>query len=209
MGAVQESQNKGIDLTIEITITALLTLAIFSFLAGDNPIYKFAEHLLVGLSIGYALVVTIRSILLPEAVAPLMRGEWMALVPLILGGVMFLRFSRRLSGWSQIPLALIVGSGAGLALPAMLNARVIKQVEATVNSAGSWNGAVILIGVVATLFYFVFSRPVDGVRGRLAMGGRYFMMVFFGATFAYTVMSRMALLVGRLEFLLGDWLGFL
>ena len=39
--------------------------------------------------------------------------------------------------------------------------------------------------------------------------GRYFMMVFFGATFAYTVMSRVALLIGRLEFLLGDWLGLL
>jgi hypothetical protein len=35
------------------------------------------------------------------------------------------------------------------------------------------------------------------------------MMVFFGATFAYTVMSRVALLIGRLEFLLGDWLGLL
>jgi hypothetical protein len=37
----------------------------------------------------------------------------------------------------------------------------------------------------------------------------YYMMVFFGATFGYTVMSRVSLLIGRMEFLLGDWLGLL
>jgi hypothetical protein len=33
------------------------------------------------------------------------------------------------------------------------------------------------------------------------------LMVAFGASFAYAVMGRISLLVGRLQFLLGDWLG--
>jgi hypothetical protein len=31
-------------------------------------------------------------------------------------------------------------------------------------------------------------------------------MITFGAAFGYTVMGRMSLLIGRLDFLLADWL---
>jgi hypothetical protein len=190
----------------ELTLTAAVTLAIYSFLVGDNPVYRFVEHLLVGLTIGYSLVLTVRSVIVPQAVVPLIGGQWGALVPLLLGGAMFLRFSRRLGGWSQIPLAIIVGAGAGVALPAMLKARVLTQIAATISGSTDANGLIILGGVAATLAYFVFTRFHRGAWGGIAGAGRYFMMVFFGATFAYTVMSRMALLIGRLEFLLGDWL---
>lgn len=190
----------------ELTITALLTLAIYSFLYGDNPFYRFAEHLLVGLSIGYSLVLTVGSIIMPKVVTPLAHGDFAALVPLLLGGAMFLRLSTRLGRWSQIPMALLIGAGAGASIPAMLQARVLKQMASTISGAGSVDGAIILMGVLATLTYFVFTREQTGLWGKSATVGRYFMMIFFGATFAYTVMSRVALLIGRLEFLLGDWL---
>ncbi|MBI3872583.1 MAG: hypothetical protein HY304_05855 [candidate division Zixibacteria bacterium] len=190
----------------ELTITALLTLAIYSFLYGDNPFYRFAEHLLVGLSIGYSLVLTVGSIIMPKVVTPLAHGDFAALVPLLLGGAMFLRLSTRLGRWSQIPMALLIGAGAGASIPAMLQARVLKQMASTISGVGSVDGAIILMGVLATLTYFVFTREQTGLWGKSATVGRYFMMIFFGATFAYTVMSRVALLIGRLEFLLGDWL---
>ena len=191
----------------ETTITALLTLAIYTILVGDNPLYKFAEHLLIGLSIGYSLVITVKSILIPQAVTPLVEGNLAAVIPIVLGSVMFLRVHPKLAGWSQIPLALLIGAGAGAAIPAMMQARVLKQVSATISGSGTVDGLIILLGVLVTIMYFVFTRPHSGGWGRAAVSGRYFMMIFFGATFAYTVMSRMALLIGRLEFLLSDWLG--
>jgi hypothetical protein len=194
---------------IETTTTAILTLAIYSFLAGDNPFYKFAEHLLVGLTIGYTLVVTVKSVIWPQALLPITHGEIQSIAPLILGILILLRLIPRWSGWSRISLALVVGGGAGVAIPAMLKARVLDQMAATATGVTSWAGWVILIGVLATLTYFVFTRQHTGLWGTSARFGRYFMMVFFGATFAYTVMSRVALLIGRLEFLLGDWLGLL
>lgn len=193
----------------ETTTTALLTLAIYSFLVGDNPFYKFAEHLLVGLTIGYTLVVTVQSVIWPQAISPIAGGDFSAVVPLLLGVMVMLRLIRRWAPWSRVPLALVVGAGAGVAIPAMLQARVLKQMSATIVGAGPPNGWIILAGVVMTLSYFIFSRRHEGAWGAAAGAGRYFMMVFFGATFAYTVMSRVALLIGRLEFLLGDWLGLL
>lgn len=191
----------------ETTITALLTLAIYTILVGDNPIYKFAEHLLLGLTIGYSLVVTVKSILVPQAITPLAEGSLLTIVPVVLGSVMFLRVHPKLAGWSQIPLALLIGAGAGAAIPAMMQARVLKQVSATISGSTSFDGVIILLGVLVTIMYFVFTKPHSGAWGRVAVAGRYFMMIFFGATFAYTVMSRMALLIGRLEFLLSGWLG--
>jgi len=191
----------------ETTITALLTLAIYTILVGDNPLYKFAEHLLLGLTIGYSLVITVKSILIPQAITPMAEGSLAAVIPIVLGSVMFLRVHAKLAGWSQIPLALLIGAGAGAAIPAMMQARVLKQVSATISGSGTLDGVIILLGVIVTIMYFVFTRPHSGGWGKAAVAGRYFMMIFFGATFAYTVMSRMALLIGRLEFLLADWLG--
>jgi hypothetical protein len=196
-------------MTWDVTTAALLTLAIYSFLVGDNPFYRFAEHLLVGLTIGYTLVVTVKSVIWPQAVLPIAGGDFSAVVPLLLGGMVLLRLVHRWAPWSRVPLALVVGAGAGVAIPAMLQARVLKQMSATVSGANTLNGWIILAGVVLTLSYFVFSRRQQGVWGTATRTGRYFMMVFFGATFAYTVMSRVALLIGRLEFLMGDWLGLL
>ena len=42
-----------------IWVSALLTLAIYSFLYKDNPFYKLAEHIFVGVSTGYLLVVAV------------------------------------------------------------------------------------------------------------------------------------------------------
>lgn len=194
---------------IETSATALLTLAIYSFLAGDNPFYKFAEHLLVGLTIGYTLVITLKSVIWPQAILPVTNGEIQSVVPLVLGGLILLRLVPKWTGWSRISLALVVGGGAGVAIPAMLKARVLDQMAATATGVTGWAGWIILIGVMATLTYFVFTRAHSGAWGTSARIGRYFMMVFFGATFAYTVMSRVALLIGRIEFLMGDWLGIL
>lgn len=187
-------------------ITALLTLAIYSFLYRDNPFYRAAEYLLIGLTVGYSLVISVKTVLWPGLIVPLVSGEVAKIIPLVLGGMMLIRLVPRLSSWSRIPLAVIVGAGAGVSIPAMLKARVLQQMGATISHALSLNGIIMLVGVIATILYFYFSREQKGLLQPIAKIGTYYMMVFFGATFGYTVMSRISLLIGRMEFLLGDWL---
>ena len=43
---------------IGIWCVVLLTLSIFSYLYGDNPFYKAAEHIFVGVSAGYIFTIT-------------------------------------------------------------------------------------------------------------------------------------------------------
>jgi len=197
-------------------VAGLLTLAIYSFLYRDNPVYKFAESLLIGLSIGYALVTFWQTAILDKLLQPLFQqGQLLLAVPLILGLLMFSRFSRRLSWLSRIPLALMIGAGAGAAIPAMLYERILRQVSnsiqplVTSDSQFNFSGLVVLAGLLSTLAYFYFSREHKGFLGGVAKVGTYFMMVFFGATFGYTVMSRMSTLIGRIDFLLTDFLHYL
>ena len=194
-------------------IAGILTLAILSFLYRDNPAYKMAESLLIGVSIGYFLVITWTNTLMDMLFEPLFgAGQLWLLIPFALGLLMLGRFHRKTSSWSRIPIAVMIGSGAGVAIPAMLYARTLKQMSATVvplvDASGipDLSGLIVIIGLISTLSYFYFSREHEGAFGRLAKVGTYFLMVFFGTTFGYTVMSRMSTFIGRMEFLLTDFL---
>jgi uncharacterized membrane protein len=193
-------------------IAGLLTLAILTFLYRDNPIYKFAESLLIGVSIGYTLVIVWSTTLMDILFRPLFdSGQLVLIVPLVLGLLMFSRFHPRTAPLSRIPIAVMIGSGAGVAIPVMLEARTLRQMTATVGPLISDGGfdfsvLVVLVGVLSTLSYFYFSREHEGLFGRVSKIGTYFLMVFFGTTFGYTVMSRMSTFIGRMEFLLTDFL---
>jgi hypothetical protein len=196
-------------------VAGILTLAILTFLYRDNPIYKLAEYLLVGVSIGYALVIAWTSTMMDLLFEPLAGGTFSLIVPLILGLMIFARMIPKLAPLSRIPLAVLIGSGAGAAIPAMLGPRILAQMSDTIGSlvgttsGPSLSGFIVLIGLLATLSYFYFSRPQQGALGVSAKVGTYFLMIFFGATFGYTVMSRMSVFIGRAEFILSDFLGLM
>ena len=194
-------------------VAGILTLAILSFLYRDNPVYKMAESLLIGVSIGYILAITWTNTLMDLLFEPLYGGQSLLLIiPLILGLLMLARFNRKTSALSRIPIALMIGSGAGVAIPAMLYARTLKQLSATVvplvneNGLPDFSGIVVIVGLLSTLAYFYFSREHKGALGKVANVGTWFLMIFFGTTFGYTVMSRMSTFIGRMEFLLVDFL---
>ncbi len=214
-----------------IWIAALLTLAIYSFLYRDNPIYRFAESLLIGISVGFLLVTAFDTTIMPKALEPvgnslkqiIVSGQFAAigtflwlLVPVALGLLMFARFIPDYAWMSRIALALYIGFGAGASIPANMQSYILKQVEATIRSfmtidgiGGAINAVVILVGLISTLLYFYFSKAHTGAFGKVARLGTFYLMIFFGATFGYTVMARISLLIGRLTFLLRDWLGLI
>jgi hypothetical protein len=186
-------------------IAALLTLCIFSFLYRDNPFYKFAEHLLVGVSVGYVLVIALNTTVMPKLINPVFKqGRFDYIVPGILGLFMLVRFFPKIAWLSRISIALIIGAGAGVAIPATIQAKIFAQMQATMINFASLDGIIVFVGIATTLAYFFFSKEHKGWFGKTAKVGTWFLMVFFGATFGYTVMSRISLLIGRVHFLLGD-----
>ncbi len=198
-----------------IWVSAILTLGIFSFLYKENPFYRVCEHLFVGISNGYSITFVWHRVLMPTLINPVARGErlWLILIAII-GALYFTRFIPRISWLVRIPIAIVMGYGAGASIPRGIDAGIIEQIRATIVTRNSFailaNGIwalVILFGVIATISYFFFSRERKGILKPLSYTGIIFIMLGFGASFGYTVMARISLLIGRLTFLLRDWLG--
>ena len=59
------------------------------------------------------------------------------------------------------------------------------------------------------LSYFFFSARHRGIHGAAARVGIWFLMIAFGASFGYTVMARVSLLISRVQLLHRDWLRLL
>jgi hypothetical protein len=190
-----------------IWIAALLTLCIFSFLYKDNPFYRFAEHLFIGISAGYWLCRYYRNIFLPNLYTPLFeQGQLLYIVPLVLGIMMLMRLAPKTAWISRWPLAVIVGTTSGYFLVTYLQSNGLEQVRATLVPLNSLGNIVLVVGVLSGLVYFFFSKPHKGPLGSVARVGIYFLMIAFGASFGYTVMARVSLLFGRMYFLLHEWL---
>ena len=189
-----------------IWIGAFLTLALYSFLYKDNPIYKFAEHLFVGVSAGYWLSRAYRDTILPNFWNPLQEGTFLVIVPGVLGVMMLMRLLPKIGWVSRWPLSFIIGYGSGLYFITYLQSNAVDQVRATLLPLNSINNFLLVVGVLTGLVYFFFSKEHKGVFGGTAKVVIYFLMVAFGASFGYTVMARISLLIGRMQFLLFEWL---
>jgi hypothetical protein len=208
-----------------------LTLMVFSYLLGDNPLFRIAEHLLVGLSLGFAWIVAWHSVFLPRVIArigsqnPAEVGY--TLVPLSLGALLLLKGRGSGVKMSSLPLAYLFGIGAAVSLGGAIFGTLIPQVSATIRSLNpadypaewAWYDVVdalfIVMGTVCTLLYFTFTAGGQSRLGRVRGGlvrigasvGRWFLMFVFGALFGSLVMSRISLLVERITFLM-NILGF-
>ena len=209
------------------------TLAIYSFLFGENQFYRFFEHLFIGISAGFLPVLTIKNFLWPKVLEP-MLGFTVAyypdgtvvqpyqplylffLLPLAFGLLYYTLYLPRYAWLAKLVIGFSLGFTAGLTFKGFF-AEMLPQVVSTfkplvvmkdgsINLFASFNNALFVYTVIAVMTYFFFSFRQDGpVLARVRVSGRWLMMLCFGAFFGSTIMARMALLVERLQFLLGDW----
>ncbi|MCD4650924.1 MAG: hypothetical protein K8S56_03965 [Candidatus Cloacimonetes bacterium] len=192
-----------------------LTMAIYSFLYKDNPFYKVAEQIFIGLSAGYWFVYTIYNILIPNLFNKLAEApskHYLLIIPGILGLLMLTQLTPKSAWLSRYPISLMIGTTAGIGMVRYLSSDVIKQATATMINpfvAGDfWStiGNLMLVtGTLTGIVYFFFSKKHEGVFGGVAKTGVYFLMISFGAAFGYTAMARISLLIGRVMFLKDIW----
>lgn len=206
---------------IGLWIGALLTLGIFSFLYKDNPFYKFCEALFVGVSAGYYVVISYWQIIVAKMLDVLRVAldywivfryfdfqSWIPLLGGVFGILMLLRLFPKIGWISRWSLALVVGTTAGLYFTVYLVSNGMMQVRSTIiplyvagDMSKTIGNVILVLGTLCGLVYFFFSKEHKGVFGGVAKIGIWFIMITFGASFGYTVMSRMSLLIGRMDYL--------
>lgn len=207
-------------------IGLVLTLLVFSYLVGDNQLFRITLHLFIGVSAGFAATVVIYNIIFPRMFVPLIAGQGseqiLALIPIILAGLLITKISPRFAFLGKLPMAYIVGVSAAAAIGGAVLGTLIPQTLASMNLLDVQanqafdadmglrliNGVIILIGTVATLAYFQFSnlsklsektQLQTWIEG-LGQIGQIFVAITFGFLFAGVFSAALTALIGRLLF---------
>lgn len=210
-----------------------LTVMVFLYLfLGDNALFRVVAYTFVGVAAGYVAVVILFQVIIPRLIVPLLSGQLMVLVPLLLGLLLLFKLSPRLSFIGTWSMAVLVGVGAAVAVGGAIFGTLFGQVTGTINlfpkladlgqvSLDAWSGQLIeglfmLVGTVTTLAYFQFgaaNRPNQPVqRSRLVESlstiGQVFIGITLGATFAGVYVASLAAFIERISAMINVIAGF-
>ncbi|MDP1546260.1 MAG: hypothetical protein Q8L87_09580 [Anaerolineales bacterium] len=210
-------------------LSFIFTVFILSYLIGDNPLFRIATYLFVGIASGYVFAVIWWQVLVPRLVSPLLPAltsgslveQIIVLVPWLGFAFILMKLSPRLAGIASITMAFLVGAGAAVIIAGAVTGTLIPQFEATINFFDrdlaaarninffevAGNGAIILAGAVTSLVYFHFgARPqADGSMRRfgvieiIAWVGRIFIGITLGAIFAGVYAAALTALIERIS----------
>jgi len=200
--------------TLGTWLQALFTILLVSVVFKDNPAYRFAEHTYVGLFAGYGVALAFFNYIRPNVEDRLLaKKEYIFLIPILIGLLMYTRYIKPIAWLSRYTISFNLGIGTGYVLSKDFKPFFVDQIRATflqLWGVSDWwkllSNWIYVVGVVSSLVYFLFTLQKKGVQGKVSMVGRVVMMVAFGAAFGNTVMARVSLFLGRMQFLLGDWL---
>jgi hypothetical protein len=211
---------------ISALVGLILTLMVFSYLIGDNPLFRIAVYLFIGVSSGYAATVIVNYVLIPRLSSlPVndVNQLVLAIIPLLFWVTLLAKLSPRISWIGNFAMAVLVGVGAAVAIGGALLGTLMPQLGAAINtldvrSAGGGlqaaskllQGVVMLGGTVFTLasFHFSAGRAADGTPRRnpilegIAWVARLFIAITLGVLFAGVYMSALTAMIERLSFVM-------
>ncbi|RMF48092.1 MAG: hypothetical protein D6755_04305 [Anaerolineae bacterium] len=198
----------------------VLTIAVFSYLLGDNLLFRLAIYLFIGVAAGYAAALAVFNVLLPQLVFPLMEGSGtqrlFLLLPLVLCALLLTKMSSSLGRLGNPSMGFLVGVGAAVTIGGSVVGTLFPQVAAstqTLRGMGVLNGLVVLVGTVSTLAYFHFGmrsrgeqppmlNPVADVLGDI---GQVFIAITLGVLFVGVYLAALAAFIERMDVLLSIW----
>jgi hypothetical protein len=200
--------------TIGLLIGFTLTLMIYSYIIGDNPLFRLGVNILVGVSGGYVGVIVLREVILPVFAQlitnPTSPNSLLWLVPILLGLLLILQ---RLPGFSWLgdnALALLIGVGSAVALVGAITGTLLPQVLdfGSNGDLGIIEGIIVAVLTICTLltFYYGGQKTETGEWKRplwlrsIAPIGQTVLMITFGFLFATVISTSLVLLTQRIDY---------
>lgn len=198
-------------MTLANTIAALFTLCIFSLIWRENPVFRFAEHLLLGLAAAHTMIVTLDNFIKPTVKNEIVgEGRWYYIIPILFGALIYLRYIPKVSWAARYPVSWFVGYGAGYAL-ALTPKPLLTQITDTFIPFHSIDAVIYFFVTTITISYFFLTakwKESTNFGRALDVWARRVIMVGLGASFGNVVQGYISRMLDRLSFLFIDWLGF-
>ncbi len=194
----------------------ILTLMVFSYILGDNFLYRLAVYIFVGVAVGLSTLIAIQNAIVPWLQSTLLAPNadvvqrLFGVSPLVLGALLLLKLSPRFAKLGNLALAFILGIGTAVAVVGAVGGTLVPLLTATADESVSSpaDGVVILIGVITTLTYFMYvGRRIPGqteTTGRrgplvqlLSTVGKGFIVITLGALYGGAILTSLTIFSER------------
>ena len=195
-------------------VAAIVTLIVLGSLLGERRLFGWSQHLLAGLATGFLALIATTEVLGPRLLQPLItdpvgRPELWAGVALAATAAAAPWLPRQLSA---IPASIAIGSLAAFALGGAVIGTLLPQIDASIvrpggSVAATVGGALAAVVTGLVLIGFLHGVPRGRALAAAASAGRWLLIIGVGGWLGFLILSRLILLVDRIGFLLGDWLG--
>ncbi len=208
-------------------VALVLTLMIFSYLLGDNVLYRLAIHVLIGVAAAYAAIVAVESVIVPWLdntllvdsadydTTTLVALRALGAIPLLPAVLLLFKVSPRLAPLGDLGMAFVIGVGLAVAIVGAVAGTIVPLAREAAQSVGenTRDGLVIVAGTVTTLLYFQYFAVERGgeIKRPAALRalsgiGRVFVMLTLGALYAGAILSSITVFSDvireQLEFIL-------
>jgi len=203
----------------------VITIMLLSYLIGDNPFFRAAINIFIGVSVGYVLSVAWHQVIWPQLMHPVLSGrifrepaQALTLIPMLGSILLLMKVFPRLNVFGQLPMAYLAGVGAAVSVGGAIIGTMLPQLAATMNAFDLrvarlnpfyvlFSSVLILLGVLGTLAYFHFGarREQDGSIRRNALIvaltwiGRVYIAISFGVLFAGVYMAALTAFISRVD----------
>ncbi|MCL4252992.1 MAG: hypothetical protein KJ043_04330 [Anaerolineae bacterium] len=206
---------------IGLIIGFVFTLMIFSYLLGDNFLYRLAVYVFVGFTAGFITIVTVESVIIPWFNTTLFSGEapriGLGFIPIVIALLLLFKTTQRLGRLGNYGMALIIGVGTAVALVSALVGTIIPFILDTVDIQTQTlpNAIILFVGVACSLVYFQYTarqKPTgEIVRARpiqlFSLVGQGFIVVTLGAMYATAILTSLTIFTDRIQYLLAPIFG--
>ncbi len=192
---------------------AVLTVMIFSYLLGDNFLYRIAIHIFIGAAAGFVLLTAVESVLIPWVNLTILASPMeppriaLGLIPFIIGLLLLMKGSPRYSRIGSAGLMVVLGVGTALGLWGAISGTLLPLVADTARGfrpSTILDGFIVLVGTISVLVYFTYlgvRRPGGEVTQILPVQvtgwvGQAFLVITLGATYGLLIISSLTILTG-------------
>jgi hypothetical protein len=205
---------------ISIWIQAILSLVLFTYVLGENPLFNIAENIFVG-SMTALVLVTAINVVYTSVITPIMLQNSVtdvsiAIIGLLLSILVLTRYVRKVAWLGNYSISLLTGVGAGLAVATSLKTYVWSYIIAytsplltTSDPIQFINLLIFVVLLIVSAYYFIMTRePTTSVERGLVKIARYSLLMWFAFQFGYYgIGRRVEAFTERWRFILWDWLG--
>ncbi len=205
-----------------------LTILVFSYLAGDNILFRIVIYAFIGITAGYVTLILFSQVFWPRLFLTIITGSLtnkvIGVVGLIMSILLAMKLNPKLARLGNLPMGFLVGVGAAVAIGGAVTGTLIPQFMASINlpfvqptarpQIYSWepivNGVLMVLGTLTTLIYFQYGarQSRDGKIRRgwlieiLAWIGKVIAGISFGAIFAGVLSATITAMVERVAFMI-------